>query len=1713
MPGVTDLIELRKRALAARHEAEAAEARAQSAAEAEARAAQARDSAVQEAAEAKTRLDRIQEAIAQIPAAEMEAQAAEQVLAEIDAQLVELDRKIAALEAEIERRQSRPPYTVPPVLLVALEQLQREREALVQQQQAAFDQLVQARTHLEQLRAEAQQLDAAQQASDKAAQEVVRREGELARLMQVARDAQNHAADLRAAAQALAARLQSALDQLISGLQTDIPILLLPVRLETRFRRPGPGQPPDELLIRIYPDDIHQDTHELGLTDDEETWGKHFWRQTWRAGRAAPGSSGYPQRYAQELAAWQQFAARFGPARAAYIARELTPINGSDRPEQLNPDPETALAVEPEFKPDLAKRSFSWTRAARARALPDRWLAIGYRGGQASNSAWGELIPAALHSSPDPSIEAPPTAAPGVAVPVDPGIRWMVDFDQAEATGMGIRMKLSADEAANGFERLIVFGVKGTLGPQDGARELRELIEAHRFTWGCGLVPQGTPTNNTETVSSGYSREDAGFQTSFLLEREPPRIQTNDGSDGAWAALALGLEPADFAHLRNASGHDQRDAADFNRVLWPATIGYFLDQFFNDILSGFDKDLWREYFVHNVRARGPLPALRFGKQPYGLLPVTSLDGWVSARMDLVDLLRKLREIWRESLISVPFAGRDATEVGRDLVEVLGREALSSRYSWRWARGQGFIGQFWQLPGQQIDSAGLAAAIQTLQREVRKSLDESTGLQVSRWTRLAATTFARVAFDWNGPLVDAGEVLETTSLSHNYIRLLAGDPEVEVTLDDIHDENQNLYPAGQAKPLLYRLLRHATLLAYAEQILRSWPAPSRLDQPPWFEPELIDMVLEVVDDRLGDTFKTPTFWRVLKLAPRDSTVSLGDELRKKGLGAPDPLHGFLASLANLANLPTAALERLLAETLDLASHRLDAWITSLAAYRLTKFRAANSTGIYLGGYGWVEDLKPRQNPSLSDGFVHAPSIDQAKTAAVLHSGYLAHRTQPEGARLEINLSSRRVRLALGLIDGVRQGQPLGALLGYRFERMLHQADPQLNRIISSLRELAPLAGGQPVPRESGDLLEAVAANNVVDALKLLEQQANIPWNDLSRAERAVVEAALKDLQDTLDAIGDLGLAEGVYQAVQGNYLRAGATLDSISRGETPGEIQVVQTPQPGVAFTQRLVALFKATPSSPSRGSSWSRSRARAVAEPALNAWAEQLLGPPDRVRCQAQYFNPGQDLMGTPDASADLYLAALNLCALDIVYAPPVKYEAQQTELELRLARVAMRQKPATISSEASVRLVFARDDARYQKNELTFPQLFELARAARELFTNSAGLDARGLARAGADVESGIVETKLKQQLEDCLEIWRQAKERLRGLFDVDRLDAGTAEQFNLPEALVGAKVNLLDLSGSPGMPNRIDLAGLSGALDAPTLSQLDNLRETLEAFSAFAIQGGVPRSVGGDTAEARRELAGQAQGVYAQVKTIDERLKAISGASPNDTLARLAVLFGEGFRVLMPFTLSSDHSFPPAVERRARAGDAGPDKTVPWLQTVARVRAGAQRLVRVLLYTEATSTNGDLSFQVAQLPFNDRDRWNLPGEEPGRVGLTSIVTLTGLDPTQLLAQPLAGLKIDEWVEVIPSRLAQTALTFHYDAPGACAPQAILLAVSPDPGKPWAVPTLEAILNETLDLARLRTVDYDTLSRLGHFLPALFLACNLGGDPHGDTVSSDFTQ
>jgi hypothetical protein len=320
----------------------------------------------------------------------------------------------------------------------------------------------------------------------------------------------------------------------------------------------------------------------------------------------------------------------------------------------------------------------------------------------------------------------------------------------------------------------------------------------------------------------------------------------------------------------------------------------------------------------------------------------------------------------------------------------------------------------------------------------------------------------------------------------------------------------------------------------------------------------------------------------------------------------------AAMRAVAGLTPARIAELVLEVVDVYSQRLDAWITSLASRRLADMREAGVSGVRLGAYGWVQGLprmKGRQLSSvlvderkaiasLNDGYIHAPSLQQATTAAVLRSGALSH--PEEQSTYAVSLTSRRSRIARWLIAGVRQGQNLGALLGYRFERALHDAD--LDTEISEFRKKYPTPMvADPVDPVIGVSQQIIAARNVVDGMKLARDP-----DAASVATDGRVGPIIDDIRAALDALGDLLLAESVHELVIGNTARAGLTADALGRsGEVPDSFPVLTTPHRARPLTNRLAAIV---PDAPAQPTGWPQDDLAALL-PGVEAWVAHLLGP------------------------------------------------------------------------------------------------------------------------------------------------------------------------------------------------------------------------------------------------------------------------------------------------------------------------------------------------------------------------------------------------------------------------------------------------------------------------------------------------------------------------
>ena len=85
-----------------------------------------------------------------------------------------------------------------------------------------------------------------------------------------------------------------------------------------------------------------------------------------------------------------------------------------------------------------------------------------------------------------------------------------------------------------------------------------------------------------------------------------------------------------LASVAGGSDRHEVDQRSMNTALWQATWGYFLTNMIGMEGTGLTPETlaWaRDHFIAHVRSGGPFPPLRCGRQPYGVLPVTSLDFW------------------------------------------------------------------------------------------------------------------------------------------------------------------------------------------------------------------------------------------------------------------------------------------------------------------------------------------------------------------------------------------------------------------------------------------------------------------------------------------------------------------------------------------------------------------------------------------------------------------------------------------------------------------------------------------------------------------------------------------------------------------------------------------------------------------------------------------------------------------------------------------------------------------------------------------------------------------------------------------------------------------------------------------------------------------------------------------------------------------------------
>ncbi|CAH1693789.1 conserved hypothetical protein [Hyphomicrobiales bacterium] len=1235
----------------------------------------------------------------------------------------------------------------------------------------------------------------------------------------------------------------------IANLGDATPILMMPIRLETRFkpaRETGAGS--DELWLRVYPDDCFITTFDPALTAAEAADARSYWAGIWSAGghedeeRAAwraiatthgAGRAGWivdqfpeiaasarptkprpqdiiltvatetplPAAEAAALAPFWQAAWRaqgdataltaarsaleevVGPGRAAALAAETLPVNFAVAPVAGTDPASLNVAVAFLVFPPVETKESAWASAPKMTLLPDRFVFIGYRGNAAPRIVLGNPVPATLFVGPDPQADAASQIHHDddghIAMP--DALKWITDFPQAVEDGMGLRIALDPDEAKGGFDRVLVVGLRLCADATEGAAQFAALLRGHACgRTGLAVLPQGTPTNNTETVSSGHARlddPDATFddRKSALFT---PDADWLDKRDGEWLADYLGIDKQVFAHVHGAGATDQIAARAMNTALWPATLGYWMESLMSPVFPRRVIEQTRSFFNRYVIAGGTVPALRIGAQPYGILPATAFSrmAWLDARErpllraedPTLAYLRELRGIiaafetdWRAMGAGLTHIGK-AGDPHQILLDIVGLHSGSVEWSQRYAESLKTVFNRLNLLGlgglmEQINISVRQAAARQILANLGYAGEEMPEIFDKLFSGRHNLLKGGVVDDL--PLSETAPIRAYTPDGRNYIEWLSAASGTSLNALYAQDGFLDDKPP---KALLYLMLRHALQLGYHDVGIRLYenaalmtPAAAVLARQdrPFLHIQAANTVSESRYQILhsaevaitGSAAQTVSDFITAQLP----TLSLAFHLRDQR-----------EALERLKKEPTARLERVFADHIDCLSYRPDAWLLGLVTYQLTRMRNIADgedreprRGLHLGAYGWLEELRPENKhltpvrlddhelaadfgdpdapPLMRDdtnqGYIHAPSLNHAVAAAVLRNGYITNAGEANSQTMAVNLSSERVRTALALLEGVRAGQGLADLLGYQFERGLHDrhGPVEVDKFIYKLRKAFPLRADRMASTRTGEgvSIEAIEARNVIDGLALVNHMkvggaSTYPFGKESlppatAAEAAAINAEAQALVDAHDAVADLALAEGVYQAVLGNYDRVAATYDAYARGNFPPEPEVVRTPLDGIGLTHRIGLHLDATASPTASPLAGVAMTPRAQAEPALNRWLATVLPAPAQVGCVVAFVEAATGAQ----RKREVTLADLGLQPSDILALVGHDSEQAMREIDDRILRHVMENfaprpdKPVTI---------------RYMETKAAPISIFALSpllRALRQLTTKSRAL------------------------------------------------------------------------------------------------------------------------------------------------------------------------------------------------------------------------------------------------------------------------------------------------------------------------------------------------------------------------------------------------------
>ena len=777
---------------------------------------------------------------------------------------------------------------------------------------------------------------------------------------------------------------------------------------------------------------------------------------------------------------------------------------------------------------------------------------------------------------------------------------------------------------------------------------------------------------------------------------------------------------------------------------------------------------------------------------------------------------------------------------------------------------------------------------------------------------------------------------------------------------------------------------------------------------------------------------------------------------------------------LSGVTDEELDTLITGTFDLFNYRLDAWLTGLLSKRLDRRLKVGSHKIAIGAYGWVFNLKEDRDEPVSNEYVVAPSVNQAITAAVLRSSFnRAANGRSQDYSLSVNLSSSRVRQALRIIDGIRNGLSLGVILGSDLERMLHDdwKKPdgcEMDYFIYFLRAAYPL-NRTDTQYAAGDDARRDASLDVLNGVALLEdlRSVDVPnqqklqltqlydwkggkyrmWNWLHKIFQTddddyiigLVEKGNQDfdrkttrliqliqrMEDAYDALADVVTSESVYKLTECNRVAVEALMNSMNTGRNFPEPDVVEIPVDAAHIEQRVFAALDPAPSFPATDSYLKKY------EPSLDQWMGKMLGL-DEIKVKLSVDGG----TGTYYLGRSVSEGGLGISSSELVY---LSGDWDKFRKFLALHRwqrgIPVIKKKVSVSNE----------------NELLLQDAEMAVDSMREMIAHARPLKQDDL------IVSTVPADETLYCSDNCILRYNWAREAVSDLVSNLNRVATSIDKHFADNPYMPLGINYIkDAVGRLLQCFRIGIPDAVSDIDPAVLVIEPEFRfeEPVEYARIIDLQAGLAKRLRAYAAWLEERLA-----------KADEVVKAGKQGQEWETYPdAIKKLLVPSFIMVPHFKLQGNAAIDSdQLAKQSPTYFQNADRAVVEDNMVglADVRTQLQALHQVRMYGKMNFLDAAREIQPMQLESDPGGDANWMGAEvKDEASVRDANVYTVLNPAEFLVQngeslrEVAGLMIDYWAERIPYRRQTAAVAFGYDQPDAEPPQAILLGMSAIGGK-----------------------------------------------------------